>query len=364
MKKLHNRPIDPLQPPPGSFDHMMKSARGRRRRQAMAVVSSAAALVLVAGGAFALGNAVGRTDNVVTNAVADRGSSEAASSSQPASSARATPSPHKRHKKHAKKQPAVDHPAKQVVPPASTTTVTATATATRNASATPIIHLRGQVTDPEGNPLSGVYVLPGFPDTAAFAPHNGAFTQTDEHGEFDIPCPRSPVYLATWPLNRPITTYGTGADYAPAWFAAPEGNPGSVVPTCGRARKTTVLQPISTTVTGRVGLTPDSGTCALGKTFTVGIWLGGNKSRSIRMNGLTLDPTRTFEFHGLPEGTHTLNAGGNETSITVKNGVAVTQDALFTCHGPPASPTPTPTPTDTTVPSPSTSPPTPPTTTP
>ncbi len=362
MKDLHDRPIDPLPPPPGSFDHMMKSARGRRRRQAMAVLSSAAALVLVASGAFALGNTMGRSNNVITRTVADGGRSDTASSAPPSTSTSSptTPATHKPHKRHPKKQQTDttdNRPAKVVVPPASTATVTTTTTAT--ASATPIIHLRGRVTDPDGNPLSGVYVLPGFPDTAAFAPHNGAFTQTNGRGEFDIACPRSPVYLATWPLNRPITVDVTGADYAPAWFAAPAGSTGSVVPTCGRARKTTVLQPIAPTtiVTGTVGLTPDSTNCAPDKTFTVGVWLYGNKSRSVRVNGRLVGTV--FAFRGLPDGTHVLNASGNTTSITVKNGVPVTANALFTCHGPPTapeSPTPTPTPSDTTSPSPPTPP--------
>jgi hypothetical protein len=319
----------------------------------MAVVSSTAALVLVATGAFALGNQMGR-NNVTELPAARAGTSSAIASdsatSGPATSkaatrkARSSTPPDVRPTKEAK---VVAAPA--VTPSTRTRTVTATPTSK------PIIQLRGRVVDPDGFPLTGVYVLPGFPDSVAFAPHNGAYEQTNEYGEFSIPCPRSPVYLATWPLNRPITAASTGADYAPVWFGAPDGKASSVVPTCGRVRKEVVMQPVHTTVTGTV-VAADGGTCAENKRFAVGIWINGNKGRSVRINGLTMG--QTFTFDGLPEGTHTLNAGGSTSQIKVTAGPNPLQhDAVFVCHGPVEPTPPTETPDPSATPDPSTSPP-------
>lgn len=344
--------IEPLPPPPDSFDKMLRTARGRRRRQAVAVVSSAAALVLVASGAFALGNEMGRNNVTAQPAAANAGRSAASAASASTTVAASSPTRHRKHKRPV----ADDRPAKVVAPPAYVPP-TQTTTVTAHPSTKPIIQLRGRVTDPEGNPLAGVYVLPGSPDSAAFAPHNGAYAQTDEHGEFSIPCPRSPVYLATWPINRPITSATIGADYAPVWFGAPQGSPGSVVPTCGRERKTAVMQPVGATVEGTVMVSPLGGSCAPGRKFAVGIWLGGKSNRSVRINGL--DAGTRFSFAGLPVGTHTLNAAGTTATVTVIKGAGIVeQNAVFTCHGtgtpdPTSTPDPAPTPT-TPTPTPST----------
>jgi hypothetical protein len=335
MTKLpHYRDIDPLPPPPGSFDRMMHSARARRRRQGLAVLSSVAALVLVASGAFALGSSVNDTQTFAQAGGSAGVGTTTITTTETAGNGTAT-------------QQDAAGPATSK-PPAAVPAPTGSGTPTdATSSAPPIIALRGHVVDADGAPVVGLLVQPGARNRVVYRSDGRIAAVTDAQGNFDIPCPRAPVLLATWQLDHDAPPPSVGAGWA-ATFLGPEDAPHPVVPACGKRRTTTVVARGATVS----GVVQTVGPCAPDDSFAVQVWLDNNREQSVRLAGLRAG--ETFTVAGLPAGSHTLAAGGATTALELTQGDVVTQDVTFTCVPDPGASTATSPVTPSADPSPST----------
>ena len=338
MTKLPRRRIEPLDPAPDTFDRVLSSARRRRRRTALVGASSTLVIALVAAGSFALGSSLHVTHRL-EQASHDKGDNSRTS----APSVQASPTRARPHSKSTRPR------APQTKPGAAET----------------ISRLRGRAVNPNGNGIAGLYVLPGSPNHLTFSSDGSVGAHTNAHGYYDIPCPRAPVLLATWPIDNNVRAVSTGGRWAATFVEGSNGKP--VVPSCGKTSHTTTLD-LGASLHGTVHVV---GTCAPGTTFPLWVWLNGDRSETVRLVGLR--DGDTFTFAGLPAGTHTLGARGVTTSITFVAGNTHEQDALFTCAdgvtagtpddprstpdpGDPTSPPATPTPTPTATPTPTTTP--------
>ena len=113
--------------------------------------------------------------------------------------------------------------------------------------------LRGRAVDPDGHGIPGLFVLPGSHGT--FNSVGWSNTRTDAGGYYSIPCPRSPVLLATWRLNDPYPGASAGGPWAATFVGSKSGAP--VVPRCDGQRYETTLVP-GAALSGKV---IDSGNC-------------------------------------------------------------------------------------------------------
>jgi hypothetical protein len=291
----------------------------------LVAASASLVLVLVAAGSFALGSSLNATQNL--NEASHDKSDNSPTVQAPVQSSR-TPSTHPS--------------AKTQSPPTGT-----------QSTQGQISWLRGRAVDPNGNGIAGLYVLPGTPNRQTYNSDGAVGARTDSKGNYKIACPRAPVLLATWQLDTELQAMSTGGQWAATFVGGAAGSTSPVVPACDKARIVTTLSP-GGSVHGTVHVT---GKCAPGASFPLWVWLGGDRSNTVRLGGLT--DGDTFSFAGLPPGTHTLGARGVTSSITVQSGDNVEKDAPFTCGDgtPPASPDESPDPSSTPTPTGSTSPP-------
>jgi hypothetical protein len=326
MTNLPRRRIEPLDPPPDSFDRVLSGARRRRRRHALVAASSTLVLVLVAAGSFALGSSLNVTQRI--NEAAN-GNDDNGPTSGPTLAASRTPS---------------SRPSRHTQTPAGGVQSSPTKT---------ISWLRGRAVDPNGQGIAGLYVLPGNPDHATFSSDGGVGARTDTNGYYKIACPRAPVLLATWQLDTDLQAVSTGGLWAATFVGGAKGSSDPVVPACGKKRVKTTLSH-GASVHGTVHV---QGDCSPGSTFPLWLWLDGKRTETVRLGGL--QDGDAFSYAGLPAGTHTLGARGVKVSITFLAGSSVEHDATFTCGDNTASGTPDPSPTPTSTPTPteSTSPP-------
>jgi hypothetical protein len=312
MTKLPDRKIEPLTPPPGSFDQVVKAAHARRRRRGAIVTSSVAVLALVAGTSFALGSSMRVTQRIIDSAVSvvDRGPSPQGST--PAATNQASPTRHKKSKKPA---------APSTVAGGAGLGATGTVEATTPQA---ISYLRGRAVDAAGNPVPDLLVLPGQTDHATFVSAGTVADTTDEAGNFKIPCPHAPVMLATWALGEEQSSPLIGRDWSATFVG---GSPTkAVVPSCGKHR-TTVTMVQGSTLTGTVQVT---GSCPEA-TFPLRVWLGGDRSNTVRINGLR--DGDVYRVSGLPAGTHVLGQQRVTSRLDLPPGAALEQNARFTCPG-------------------------------
>jgi hypothetical protein len=302
MTNLPRRRIEPLEPPPESFDRVLAGARRRRRQHALVAASSTLVLVLVAAGSFALGSSLNATQNL--NDAAD-GKHNGDSTSHPTLQSSRTPSiPSSKHTQ---------------TPPTGTQT-------SQGQGQGQISWLRGRAVDPNGNGIAGLYVLTGEPNQQTFNSDGAAGTRTDSNGDYKIACPRAPVLLATWQLGTELQAMTTGGQWGATFVGGAAGSTSAVVPACDKPRIKTTLSP-GGSVHGIVHVT---GKCAPGATFPLWVWLGGDRNNTVRLGGL--QDGDAFSFAGLPPGTHTLGARGVTASITLHSGSSVEQDAAFKCR--------------------------------
>lgn len=313
MTEPSDREIEPLSPPPGSFDRVVKTAHARRRRRGAIVTSSVAALALVAGASFALGNSTGVTQQIIDSAVSvvDRGPSP---EDTPVTTNQASPTRSKESKtaKPVSSSAVAGGGGASVAGPTSVEAMTPR----------PMSFLRGHVRDPEGRPLANILVQPGVADHATFITSGQVAAETNTLGNFKIPCPRAPVLLSTWPLGRSVTSPVIGGAWAATFVG---GSPTqAVVPACGNHVATVTMEKGST-LTGTVQVT---GSCP-DATFPLWVWLDGDRNSTVRIDGLR--DGDTYRYSGLPSGTHVLGARGITTPLVVAAGGTVEQDAAFTC---------------------------------
>lgn len=320
MSKLPRNKIEPLSPPPGSFDQVVKGAQARRRRRGVYITSSVAVLALVSGVSFAVGNSMGVTQRIISAA---QGFTDSAPTPTvtPAATNQASP----------ERAAATTKSLQVPTQPAGVGTVVVTTPATPAANS----FLRGKVVDPDGAPVAGLFVQPGSTDHATFRSTGLTAAVTDDQGEFQIPCPRAPVLVATWQLNRDVTATTVGREWGAIFVGGSQTSP--VVPACGKSRSTTIISG-GATITGTVLV---AGDCS-DTTFPLQVWLDGNRHNAIRINGLRNGDA--FSFSGLPPGSHVLDAQGLATTLDLPPGGSLEQTAAFTC--PVTTGTATPKPTD------------------
>ena len=311
MTHSPRRRVEPLPPPPGSFDAVLGRARARRYRRLTAV--SGVAGVFLAGivGGLAMGGGAA-VDNIVSLATRGQVASVSPSPTAPqtklASGVPTTTSPHKT--RPARSTPAASSPA----PP-------------------PVVVdrpelVRGRAVTAGGDPVAGLYVYTGSLSGGGFVPAAEPSTLTGAQGRFAVPC--GPVLLTSWPLNTRLDVTSGGR-----WEA-------TVVPAplCSRdaAPQETVMR-AGTTVQGRV--TTDVG-CA-DTEFGLTLWLNGQPSAAVRLSGL--HEGDVYRFSGVPAGTHVLRNRSLQESVAVVRGDdTVTHAVTFSCPGVP-TPTSTPSPT-------------------
>jgi hypothetical protein len=324
MTNLPRRPIEPLAPPPDSFDRVLATARRRRRNRGVIAASSTMVVVLVAAASFALGASLHGMDHVEP-------ANGGASHHSPTSGLLPPPSP------NPSDQPSNIAGGGSAKPGVPTTS-----------------WLRGRTIDSSGNGIAGLYVLPGIRGQRTFTTDGRAPAVTDARGYYKIACPGAPVLLATWRINYSYAGQTAGGSWGATFVGSKDGAP--VVPKCNGPRyKTTLVQ--GATVTGQV---VDSGPCVSGDNYHLALWLGENKGTRIFLDGLYSGSI--FTFSGLPAGTHILGMRHQLRAVPVAQGASVDANVYFACDGttsvpsattqqsipPPAeSPTPTPTPSPT-----------------
>jgi hypothetical protein len=346
MTKPPRRRIEPLAPPPESFDKVVKAAHARRRRHGVVVTASVAVLALVSGVSFALGSSLSVSQRI--SAVADSLTDQDTASASPTPTATNQASPTLTAQEQQHKPP----------PAPATSKAVAGADTPVRPTVTPNSYLRGRAVDTEGNPVANLLVQPGAADHATFQATGVLAAVTDAAGEFTIACPKAPVLLSTWRLNQAVPSLVVGGDWAATYVGGSETR--SVVPACGKTRTTTVVAR-GATLTGTVraaGACPEA-------TVPLWVWLDGDRRISVRISGL--HDGDTFRFSGLPAGTHVMGARGITTPVTVPAGVEVQADAKFLCPVLPepstsstpeptgSTPSPSETPADTQSPSPTAS---------
>jgi hypothetical protein len=330
MTKLPRRRIEPLDPPPGSFDRVLLSARRRRRRTARIAASSTMVIALVAAASFAVGSSLNVKHRFLQ--VANQNQNH---TSAPSALASPTPS-------------GVHHTAAKTLPGQATP-----------GTAAKVGMFRGRAIDPDGIGIAGLYVLLGIPGQRTFSADDEVAAWTDRSGYYAITCPQAPVLLATWQLDQNLQAVSTGGSWAATFVEGSATKP--VVPSCGKGVHATRMG-VGASLHGVVHA---QGDCAPGTTFPVWVWLDGNRATTVRLTGLR--DGDTFSFTGLPAGVHLLGTGGVRVPITFLPGDSKDHAAAFACAngvttgatvsststpppsvtttGPPVIPSPTPSPT-------------------
>ena len=230
---------------------------------------------------------------------------------------------------------------------ASTTTVTATrdsrasaARSTRAATVPPEqvrkTYLRGEILNASGAPVSGLYVYSGVLTAHGFVP-NKSPARTNSVGWYMIACTGGPLLVTSWPLNLPLGQVAGGA-YAARFIDTPS---------CGMTKHHVVTRvEEGAVVQGDIR----ADVACPGTEFTLWLWIGGDRSASVRLSGL-LESSR-YRISGAPVGTSVIGAHGRTYDVTLSSGQTVEQDVTMVCPTaltttPKAETTPPPTPTDT-----------------
>lgn len=326
MKPLPRRPIEPLSPPPGSFDAVLARARYRRHRRAGTVLTVSAVFLAGIVGGMSLDGGV--RDSFVRFATADEGTT---ATQQPPDSASVTPKVDATKQPRQKKSP---EDSVRAVPPPAPRMVT------------------GVAVDAAGGPIAGLYVYTGRPGSDQFLARSEPADQTAADGSFSLACPGTPVLLAPWRVNVPGETHKVRAVWAATFVGGgteAASAPDAPCSSDGKVVKTTLLP--GSTLEGTVTMPAECADAAR----PLWLWLHNDRSLTVRLSKLRSGDT--FSVGGLPPGQHTVGANGNRTLVTVGGGTTFTHDVTFSCEpgSPPETPTPTPTAT-TPVPTPSETP--------
>ena len=330
------RQVEPLAPPPGSFDRVLGRARQRRHRQLTACAGVVGVFLAGIGGGLAMGDRVGQVQANLVQLVdrSDPGPGDPAASTAVTARAAAPAAG-----KAAKNRSAASRAPKTAAPPVMTPPAVAPPALTTAVLAAPTAH--GRVVDAAGDAVAGMYVYTDTTPGPGFAPSEVAADVTDARGRYDVACTSGPLLLTSWPLNTPV---GDTADGSAA--ATEVRRPGCVTPDSPRRTvRTTVAT--GSTVTGVVRT---DASCADAE-FTLRLRLRGEKAAVVVLSGL--QDGDTYRVSGLSDGTHVLGIDGVRTAVAVST-TPLERDVTFTCPaGPEPSETPSPTPTPSPEPSPS-----------
>jgi hypothetical protein len=320
------RPIEPLPPPPGSFDAVLGRARYRRHRRATTVLSVTAVFLAGIGGGMSIGGGVSGVRDTIASVV---NNSEAPSPS-PSNSAVVTPDVTPSAKRSHK-------PSKEGAPQIA---VAPSPKGTKK--------IRGVAVDAAGKPIAGLYVYPGRSATEGFRATSEPVTRTAADGTFSLPCTGTPVLLAPWRVNE-----AQGHTAGSTWSATFVGGgtqaanaPDAPCTSAGKRVTTTVLT--GSTLEGEVTVPERCEDARL----SLWVWLNGNRALTVRLGNLGAGDT--YSVSGLPPGQHVVGANGVRTTVTVGGGGAFDHDVTFGCDGDGPSETPEPDPSPSTpVPTPS-----------
>jgi hypothetical protein len=230
---------------------------------------------------------------------------------------------------------------------AATTTVTATrdsrSAATRSSRSGKVppeqvrkTYLRGEILNASGAPVSGLYVYSGVITTRGFVP-NTSPARTNRVGWYLIACTGGPLLVTPWPINRALGPAAGGA-YAARFVDTPS---------CGMTKHHIVTRvEEGAVVQGDI----NADVACPGTEFTLSLWIGGDRSASVRLSGLL--EGSSYRISGAPVGTSVVGARGRTYDVTLSSGQTVDQDVTMVCPTaltttPRAKTTPTPTPTAT-----------------
>lgn len=311
MTRPSRRPVEPLRPPPGAFEAVLRRAHARRNKRAgvLAGITGVFLAGLAGGVSISGGDLTGVRQQVA--AVARLDGAGASTTTPPAGGSTTTA--------------------------ASSTRNTTSGSPRRTAAATGggtsrVAVVRGRAVDPGGAPIAGLYVYTGRVTTGSFVPSRAAAAVTGAQGGFTVPCTSGPVLLTDWPLNAELGARA-GARWAATFMASPRCT------ASGTPQVTTIRE--GGVVTGRVR----TDVACEGVEFPVWLWVWGNRSASVRLSGLREGDR--YRVAGVPAGTSVLGARGRPTAVTLAGSQTVNQDVTFAC---PTGPTATGTPTDTASP--------------
>ena len=325
MTPRPTRSIEPLPPPPGRFDQVLREARSRRYRRAAAVTGVTGVFLAGIMGGLALGGVGGVQQRIVALAGGNTHTAEpsdTATATKAASRTVGTTATTSTHKSHPSRHSGTSGPAQ------------------------PVAMVRGRAVDMSGTPVVGAYVYGGHYQAGDFLPTALPVARTGPTGRFAIPCGGA-VLITPWPLNRPLREAVTSPVAATMVTA----------PVCsGSTDAQVTTMPAGSTVEGQVRT--DVG-CA-SEDFQAALWLDGNRSTAIRL--AHLHEGDAFRLTGVPQGKHLLRIHGKEYDVAVPAGAAtVTRNVTVACPDlptpteiPSLTPSPAPTPSETQSPSPTT----------
>ena len=197
-------------------------------------------------------------------------------------------------------------------------------------------YLRGEILNASGAPVSGLYVYSGVLTAHGFVP-NKSPARTNSVGWYLIACTGGPLLVTSWPINHPIGPVASGA-YAARFIDTPS---------CAMTKHHVVTRvEEGAVVQGDIR----ADVACPGTEFTLWLWIGGDRSASVRLSGL-LAGSR-YRITGAPVGTSVVGARGRTYDVTLSSGQTVEQDVTMVCPTaltttPRAETTPTPTPTGT-----------------
>jgi hypothetical protein len=208
----------------------------------------------------------------------------------------------------------------------TTTTATATresrssaARSTRTGNVSPAqankTYLRGEILNAAGAPVSGLYVYSGVLTADGFVP-NKSPARTNSVGWYMIACTGGPLLVTSWPINLPIGPVASGA-YAARFVDTPS---------CGMTKHHVVTRvEEGAVVEGDIR----ADLACPGTEFTLWLWIGGDRSASVRLTGL-LAGSR-YRISGAPVGTSVVGARGRTYDVTLSSGQTVEQDVTMVC---------------------------------
>lgn len=368
---LPRRDVEPLAPPPGSFDAVLQRSRSRRQQRLTAATGVVGVFLAGIWGGLALAGNVNQARQVVVSiATLNRSGGDPAGSTSPlvtTSQAAARRQPRAAGTRGSPTRPA---PAARTTraageAPGADAGVSAGQPTARSSGAAPLsdaptsltlsripspaatmagLTARARVVDASGAPVRGIYVYTGDFTAEKFVPSSEPAGTTGVRGRFSVPCTGGPVLLTSWLLNSPLGAVADGA-WA-ARFVSPR--------TCsaGNTRPSRVVVRPGTTVSGHVAVDPSCSDQTGPARAFVALWLDGDESTAVLLGDL--GDGDIYRVSGVPAGTHVLagDPAGTDTPrtpITVSAVTAVsavsaeglTQDLTTTCAPPPPAPTAT-----------------------
>ena len=280
---VRRHPVAPLAPPPGQFTAVFREASLRRYHRAAAFCGVTGVFLAGIFGGLAMGGGPSGVRSTIVSAAGRLGD-------------------------------------------ASTTTVTATrdsrasaARSTRSGTAPPEqvkkTYLRGEILNASGAPVSGLYVYSGVLTAHGFVP-NKSPARTNSVGWYMIACTGGPLLVTSWPINLPIGPVAGGA-YAARFVDTPS---------CGMTKHHVVTRvEEGAVVQGDIR----ADVACPGTGFTLWLWIGGDRSASVRISGL--QEGSRYRVSGAPVGTSVVGAYGRTYDVTLSSGQTVEQDITMVC---------------------------------